>query len=88
MSPRGVPQGMSVVGLTIHEGKKHQVKRMLEAAGHEVVRLHRDEFGPLKLTGLASGQARELTDEERTAVEALVGNMTTKAGRKGTSHGR
>lgn len=88
VSPRGVPQGMSVVGLTIHEGKKHQVKRMLEAAGHEVVRLHRDEFGPLRLTGLASGQARELTDEERRAVEALAGDMTTKAGRKGTSHGR
>ena len=59
------PKGTSVVGLTIHEGRKHQVKRMLEAVGHEVVRLHRDTFGPLRLTGIEPGQWRMLTDGER-----------------------
>ncbi len=66
----GMPYGHSVVGLSIHEGRKHQVKRMLKAIGHEVVRLHRDEFGPLSLSGLMPGEWRELTDDERTAVEA------------------
>jgi 23S rRNA pseudouridine2605 synthase len=61
-----------VVQLTIHEGKKHQVKRMLKAIGHEVVRLHRDSFGPLELTGLMPGEWRPLTAEERSAIEALA----------------
>jgi 23S rRNA pseudouridine2605 synthase len=55
---------VSYVGVTIHEGRKHQVKRMLEAIGHPVVRLHRDDFGPLRLSGLEPGQWRLLTDDE------------------------
>jgi 23S rRNA pseudouridine2605 synthase len=70
VAPEGVPYGHAVVGLRIHEGKKHQVKRMLKAVGHDVVRLHRDEFGPLSLSGLMPGEWRELTDDERAAVEA------------------
>ncbi len=69
--PEGMPYGHAVVGLSIHEGRKHQVKRMLAAIGHEVVRLHRDEFGPLRLTGVQPGCWRMLTDEERAAIEAL-----------------
>lgn len=68
------PKGTSVVGLTIHEGRKHQVKRMLEAVGHEVLRLHRDTFGPLTLTGVQPGKWRMLTDRERASlVEATRG---------------
>ena len=67
--PEGMPYGHAVVGLSIHEGKKHQVKRMLAAIGHEVVRLHRDEFGPLVLSGVQPGCWRLLTDDERKAVE-------------------
>lgn len=70
--PEGMPYGHAVVGLSIHEGRKHQVKRMMAAIGHEVVRLHRDEFGPLKLTGVHPGTWRYLTDAERAAVEGLV----------------
>jgi 23S rRNA pseudouridine2605 synthase len=40
--------------------------------GHEVVRLHRDEFGPLELTGLLPGQWRPLTPAEVRSVEALA----------------
>lgn len=54
----------SVVELTIHEGRKHQVKRMLEAVGHPVLRLHREQFGPLKLGTLKPGAWRELTPQE------------------------
>ena len=69
VAPEGLPLGMDVVGLSIHEGKKHQVKRMLRATGHEVVRLHRDEFGPLTLSGLLPGQWRELTEQEQAAIQ-------------------
>lgn len=69
----GMPAAHAVVGLRIHEGKKHQVKRMLAAVGHEVVRLHRDEFGPIALGGVAPGCWRELDARERATIEALAG---------------
>lgn len=51
--------------LTIHEGKFHQVKRMLQAVDNEVTALKRISFGPLNLdTGLAPGESRALTEEE------------------------
>jgi len=56
------------VELTVHEGRKHQVKRMLAAVGHPVRRLHRVRYGILTLDGLAPGEWRELT---RTEVDEL-----------------
>ena len=53
-----------LIELRIHEGRKHQVKRMLEAVGHPVRRLHRSRYGGLTLDGLAPGEWRELTDTE------------------------
>ncbi len=51
--------------LTIHEGKFHQVKRMLQAVGNSVVSLMRVSFGPLSLDEtLLPGEYRELTQEE------------------------
>ena len=70
--PEGMPYGHAVVGLRIHEGKKHQVKRMLKAIGHDVVRLHRDSFGPIELGDVASGCWRELDAAEREAIEKLT----------------
>ncbi len=72
VAPEGIPYGHAVVGLRIHEGKKHQVKRMLKAVGHNVVRLHRDTFGPIVLGDVAMGRWRELDEAERAAVEQLV----------------
>ena len=61
------------VELTIHEGRTHQVKRMLEAAGHPVRRLHRSRYAGLDLQGLAPGQWRELTRAEVERLRKLVG---------------
>jgi len=58
--------------VTIHEGRKHQVKRMLEAVGHPVIRLTRVRFGPLSLGDLPPGRYRYLTDREANAVRSLV----------------
>ncbi|MBA2513513.1 MAG: rRNA pseudouridine synthase [Solirubrobacterales bacterium] len=52
------------IELTIHEGRKRQVKRMCEAIGHRVKRLERIAFGPLRLGGLAEGGHRRLTEAE------------------------
>ena len=56
--------GPGRVELTLHEGRKHQVKRMLEAVGHPVTRLHRSRYAGLDLEGLGAGGWRELSGEE------------------------
>ena len=53
-----------IVELTIHEGRNRQVKRMLEAVGHRVIRLHRSAYAGLTLEGLEPGQWRELEPSE------------------------
>lgn len=58
------------IELTIHEGRKHQVKRMCEAVGHPVRSLARIRFGPLELGGLRPGRHRRLTEAE---VRSLAG---------------
>ena len=55
--------------ITIHEGRKRQVKRMCEAVGHPVRRLERIRLGPLELGDLPRGRWRRLTDAE---VDALM----------------
>lgn len=51
--------------LTLREGKYHQIKRMFEALGNEVVYLKRESIAGIKLDEkLSEGQARELTNDE------------------------
>ena len=52
------------VELTLHEGKQHEVKRLLEAVGHPVSKLRRVAFGPVTTKGLDPGQFRALTPDE------------------------
>lgn len=52
------------VELVVHEGRKHQVKKMLAQVDLPVVRLHRSQYGPLKPAGLKPGQWRELSAAE------------------------
>ena len=59
--------------LVIHEGRKRQVRRMLDAVGHPVRQLMRVAFGPLHLGTLAPGESRPLTTDEVAALRALVG---------------
>lgn len=54
----------SVVELTIHEGRNHQVKKMFEQVGLLVDKLSRTQFGTLDLTGLRPGEARRLNKKE------------------------
>jgi 23S rRNA pseudouridine2605 synthase len=60
-----------LVELTLHEGRKHQVKRMLEAVGHPVRRLHRSAYAGLTLEGLEPGAWRELEPSEVKRLTAL-----------------
>ena len=56
--------GPAKLELTLHEGRKHQVKRMCEAVGHPVVRLHRSRYAGLTVEGLEPGAWRELEPSE------------------------
>lgn len=63
----------SCLSVTIHEGRKRQVRRMFEAIGHPVIALHRATFGPLDLGGLPRGEYRELTEHEEFLLRASAG---------------
>ena len=54
----------SLLELTLHEGRKRQVRRMCEAVGHPVRRLHRSRYAGLDLEGLEPGAWRALTRDE------------------------
>ncbi len=56
--------GSNRVELSVHEGRKHQVKRMLAAVGHPATRLHRSRYAGLTLEGLEPGAWRELEPSE------------------------
>ena len=60
--------GPGTLRLTLTEGKYHQVKRMIAAAGNRVESLARSDFGGVRVDALAPGAWRWLSDEEETAV--------------------
>ncbi len=71
----------SLVDVTIHEGRKRQVRRMFEAVGHRVLTLERRAFGTLTLGTLESGRCRLLAPSEIAALRGCV----TKRGRPWSS---
>ena len=60
------------LSLTIHEGRKHEVRRLCEAIGYPVLRLQRVRLGPLRLGELAPGAARPLTEVELRQLKAAA----------------
>jgi 23S rRNA pseudouridine2605 synthase len=74
--------GPSEIELTLHEGRKHQVKRMCDAVGHPVRALHRREYAGLTLDGLGPGRWRELSADEVERLRAAVATRTRRAPRE------
>lgn len=62
----------SRVEVTIKEGRNHQIKKMFEVVGKEVVFLKRTAIGPLKLGGLGRGEYKNLTSKEIEILKAMV----------------
>lgn len=60
-----------MVQITIHEGKNHQVKKMFEAVGYEVLKLKREKEGFFDLKNLDSGEYRKLTPKEVAKVYSI-----------------
>jgi len=63
----------ALVEITLHEGRKHIVRRMLAEAGHPVSRLVRTQVGPVALGPLKPGTTRRLTTREIGELYAAVG---------------
>lgn len=76
--------------ITIREGRKHQVKRMLESVGHPVIKLMRVRMGPLSLGNLEPGEFRFLTDREANVLRELVNERvaTVERGEEPPVHSR
>jgi 23S rRNA pseudouridine2605 synthase len=60
----GSSAGRTLVEVQLHEGRKHIVRRLLDAVGHPVIRLVRVAVGPVRLGDLRPGSLRELTADE------------------------
>ncbi len=69
----GQKQNTSVISITIHEGRKRQVRLMCEAVGHPVISLRRIRIGPLILKNLPPGACRLLGKKEVDKLRELVG---------------
>jgi 23S rRNA pseudouridine2605 synthase len=54
----------SIINITIHEGKNHQIKKMIEAVGYQVIKLKRESIGFLTLDSLKPGEYRKLNIKE------------------------
>jgi len=65
----GGPRGGTMI---LHEGRFHQIRRMFETLGNEVVTLHRYRTGALALGDLAPGEYRFLDDHERLAIFSIA----------------
>jgi len=65
--------GGGLVEIAIREGRKRQVRRMVDAVGHRVVALERVVFGPLRLGSLPPGSSRRLSPSEVEALRDVVG---------------
>jgi len=72
VSIASVEQAATEVRLTLHEGRKREVKRMLAAVGHPVQTLRRVSFAGLHATNLRPGQWRYLTETELASLHRMA----------------
>lgn len=64
---------MSVVEISIHEGRNRILRKLFDELGHPVIDLVRTQIGPVKLGNLRSGHLRELTNKELGNLYSAVG---------------
>lgn len=74
-TPAGAPP--EVLHLVLTEGRNREVRRMMEAVGHPVVRLVRVRYGPVRLGDQAPGTWRELSDDEIEELRRVAGSATS-----------
>jgi 23S rRNA pseudouridine2605 synthase len=78
---RVVDRDHAIVALTMKEGRRREVRRLLEAVGHPVERLKRVAFGPIALGRLAPGRTRPLTEDEVARLREAVEPRRARGGK-------
>lgn len=73
--------GRTFLEITITEGRNRQVRRMIEAAGSQVLKLVRTAIGPIRIGRLEIGKWRELTSEEVRALRQCARRQAKRAAR-------
>ena len=68
----------TILMVTLHEGKKRQIRRIFEKIGHWVLELERLHYGPVALGDLRQGDKRELTSEEIALLKEATGLLKTE----------
>ena len=68
----------SIVELVIHEGRNHQVKKMIEAVGKKVIKLKRERYGIFDLRGLNTSEYRKITSKEVSVMYHLINDREYK----------
>ena len=71
-------KGTSIVEIIIHEGRNHQVKKMIEAVGKSVLKLKRERYGIFDLKGLNAGEYRKLSSKEVSVMYSFIKNKECK----------
>ncbi|MBQ8681908.1 MAG: rRNA pseudouridine synthase [Bacilli bacterium] len=61
-----------IVEIVIHEGRNHQVKKMIEAVGKKVIKLKRERFAILTVDGVKAGDYRRLTNKEVAVLYSMI----------------
>ena len=67
-----------IVEIIIHEGRNHQVKKMIESVGKRVMKLKRERYGIFTLDGLNTGEYRKLSNKEVSVMYNLIHNKGCK----------
>lgn len=61
-----------IVEIVIHEGRNHQVKKMIEFVGKKVIKLKRERFAILTTDGVKAGDYRRLTNKEIAVLYSMI----------------
>ena len=69
---RSVSKNHHWIEITIHEGRYHIIRRLIESLGLKVLRLIRIDFGPISLGDMKSGRHRVLNSQELTNLQNLL----------------
>lgn len=78
----GKTRGGTLLEITLHEGRKRQVRRIAAALGHPVLKLVRVKLGPLELGNLPSGAWRRLTEQEVALLQAIRNERPPRRSRR------
>ncbi|MCL5117128.1 MAG: rRNA pseudouridine synthase [Firmicutes bacterium] len=81
-------EGRALLRITLHEGRKREVRRIFDSIGHPVQQLTRTQFGNIRLEGLEAGRSRPLSNREVRELKELVHQGRERTGKRNAAIAR